>query len=67
MQVSQHSCQLAVHLLRVRRPLVPGTEPRLDMPDLNPLQKSSVAGQKSRQRIAVDKHNIRLRITQNLL
>lgn len=67
MQISQNTCQLAVHFLRIRRQLVPCPKSRLHMSYLYLLQERSIAGQEGRQCIAVHEHQIRLSFTKHRL
>ncbi len=64
MEIGDHARQLTVHLFGIRGQLVPGPKSGFHMAHFDLLKERRVAGQESRQRIAVHQHDVRLRFAQ---
>ena len=65
MKVGNDAGQLPVHFLRIRGQFVPGAQARFHMSHPNLLQKRGIARQERRDRVAVNKDEIRSRFPQH--
>ena len=66
-EVGDAACQAAVHLLGERRVLVVGAQARLDVADGRLMVIGSECAGECRRRVAVDEHDIRLLLRQDLV